>query len=645
MIVDDAFGEGIEYTGARGEGLRPRRKKAAKKSARRKVTRPSTRAAEPGPGRLFDDDDEGSGAADAVATPEVPAAAPTRMPMPSAPFHAPPRAAAPAPAAAPLPAPTAPSGPVAPASAPPSLGAPSSGASARPFGGGHPSGGSSSGPHASGFSGGQHGRGGRPHPQRGSQGGGPGSGGPRGSSHGGGGHGGPQGSQHGGSASMHANLPVDDEALNEAILAQTSDEPPLELADFQRLSLRDIQIRSREMGFRDVTGMKKQDLLFRLLRESTRGTRPLYGRGVIEVLPDGFGFLRSPEYSYLGCPDDVYVSPSQIRRFALKTGHQVEGLVRSPKESERYFAMLRVDKVNGRDPLDFESRQNFEDLIPLYPDERLKLECEGGGMEMRVVDLVAPIGKGQRGVIVAPPRTGKTILLQKIANSVLKNNPEIYLIVLLIDERPEEVTDMQRTIKGQRFEIVSSTFDEPALRHIQVAEMVIEKARRMVEFGEDVVILLDSITRLARAYNAEAPHSGKILTGGVDASALQRPKRFFGAARNVENGGSLTILGTALIDTGSKMDEVVFEEFKGTGNSELHLDRKLSERRVWPAIDINRSGTRKEDLLFTAEELKRVWMLRKILNEMTPVEAMELLVERMRKSRTNVEFLLSLNLA
>ncbi|MBL8898200.1 MAG: transcription termination factor Rho [Planctomycetes bacterium] len=498
------------------------------------------------------------------------------------------------------------------------------------------------------YGGGPQGRGGRHSPQRGNphhrggqQHGGPQHGGPQ---QGGPQHGGQQqgGQQHGG---QHSQLPVDDEALNEALIAQTSDEPPIELVDFQRLTLREIQIQSREMGFRDITGMKKQDLLFRLLREKTKGTRPLYGRGVIEVLPDGFGFLRSPEYSYLGCPDDVYVSPTQIRRFALKTGHQVEGLVRAPKEQERYFAMLRVDKVNGRDPLDFDARQNFEDLVPLYPDQRLKLECEGGGMEMRVVDLVAPIGKGQRGVIVAPPRTGKTILLQKIANSVLRNNPEVYLIVLLIDERPEEVTDMQRTIKGERFEIVSSTFDEPALRHIQVAEMVIEKARRMVEYGEDVVILLDSITRLARAYNSEAPHSGKILTGGVDASALQRPKRFFGAARNVENGGSLTILGTALIDTGSKMDEVVFEEFKGTGNSELHLDRKLSERRVWPAIDINRSGTRKEDLLFTPEELKRVWMLRKILNEMSPVEAMELLVERMRKSRSNVEFLLSLSLA
>jgi transcription termination factor Rho len=626
MIEDDAFGEGIDYSGARGEGLRPRRKKAAKKGVRRKVTR-TARAAEPSPAGLFDDEGDEGGAEPTEAALEAtpPPAAPAAPVAPPAPQP---------PAAPPSYAPRTPfGGPPRYASQAPSPAAPPQGpAAGRPMGGPPPS--AQPGPHAHesrqgggghGYQGGgPQGRGGRHHPQRG-------------------GHG--HGHGQGGGASMHSQLPVDDEALNEAILAQTSDEPPIELVDFQRLSLRDIQIQSREMGFRDITGMKKQDLLFRLLREKTKGTRPLYGRGVVEVLPDGFGFLRSPEYSYLGCPDDVYVSPTQIRRFALKTGHQVEGLVRAPKENERYFAMLRVDKVNGRDPLDFEARQNFEDLVPLYPEQRLKLECEGGGMEMRVVDIVAPIGKGQRGVIVAPPRTGKTILLQKIANSILKNNPEVYLIVLLIDERPEEVTDMQRTISGQRYEIVSSTFDEPAARHIQVAEMVIEKARRMVEFGEDVVILLDSITRLARAYNSEAPHSGKILTGGVDASALQRPKRFFGAARNVENGGSLTILGTALIDTGSKMDEVVFEEFKGTGNSELHLDRKLSERRVWPAIDINRSGTRKEDLLFTPEELKRVWMLRKILNEMSPVEAMELLVERMRKSRSNVEFLLSLSLA
>ncbi|MBK9383350.1 MAG: transcription termination factor Rho [Planctomycetes bacterium] len=636
-MEDDAFGEGIDYSGARGEGLRPRRKKAAKKGVRRKVTRPA-RAAEPSPAGLFDDEGDEGGSEPTEAALEA-------TPPPTAPVAPAAPSAAPAPAAPPGFAPRTPfGGPPRYASQAPSPAAPpQASAGGRPMGGPpvaqqqqqqqpgpyahesrHPGGGH--GHHG----GGAQGRGGRHHPQRDAQ---------RDSQRGGQGHG------QGGPAPMHSQLPVDDEALNEAILAQTSDEPPIELVDFQRLTLRDIQIQSREMGFRDITGMKKQDLLFRLLREKTKGTRPLYGRGVVEVLPDGFGFLRSPEYSYLGCPDDVYVSPTQIRRFALKTGHQVEGLVRAPKENERYFAMLRVDKVNGRDPLDFDARQNFEDLVPLYPDQRLKLECEGGGMEMRVVDLVAPIGKGQRGVIVAPPRTGKTILLQKIANSVLKNNPEVYLIVLLIDERPEEVTDMQRTISGQRFEIVSSTFDEPALRHIQVAEMVIEKARRMVEYGEDVVILLDSITRLARAYNSEAPHSGKILTGGVDASALQRPKRFFGAARNVENGGSLTILGTALIDTGSKMDEVVFEEFKGTGNSELHLDRKLSERRVWPAIDINRSGTRKEDLLFTPEELKRVWMLRKILNEMSPVEAMELLVERMRKSRSNVEFLLSLSLA
>ncbi|MCB9882558.1 MAG: transcription termination factor Rho [Planctomycetes bacterium] len=417
------------------------------------------------------------------------------------------------------------------------------------------------------------------------------------------------------------------------------------ISDLQRQSLEELREMALAAGLKELQGLKKQDLIFRILRERAPSTGLLFGEGVLEILPDGFGFLRSPDYSYMPSPDDIYISPSQIRRFGMRTGQIVQGQIRPPKENEKYFAMLRVESINGRDPQEAGEIPHFEDLIPLYPEDRFILETETEGIEMRIMDIVTPIGKGQRGLIVAPPRTGKTVLLQKIANSILKNAPEVYLIVLLIDERPEEVTDMDRTIAKGRREVVSSTFDEPAARHIQVAEMVIEKAKRMTEYGDDVVILLDSITRLARAYNAEVPHSGKILTGGVDAAALQKPKRFFGAARNVEFGGSLTILATALIETGSKMDEVVFEEFKGTGNSELHLERRLADRRVWPAIDINRSGTRKEDLLFTPEELKRVWMLRKVLNEMNPVEAMELLIEKIKKSRTNLEFLVSLNVS
>ncbi|MEM7264289.1 MAG: transcription termination factor Rho, partial [Planctomycetota bacterium] len=360
----------------------------------------------------------------------------------------------------------------------------------------------------------------------------------------------------------------------------------------------------------------------------------------LEVLPDGFGFLRSPRYSYFPCPDDIYISPSQIRRFGLTTGSVVQGQVRPPKENERYFAMLRVDSVNYEDPEKVHEKVVFDDLTPLYPDERLRLETTADGTEMRIFDLIAPIGKGQRALIVAPPRTGKTVLLQMIANSIATNAPDVDLIVLLIDERPEEVTDMERNVRG---EVISSTFDEPASRHVQVAEMVIEKARRLVEYGRDVTILLDSITRLGRAYNTEVPHSGRILSGGVDASALQKPKRFFGAARNIEEGGSLTIIATALIETGSRMDEVIFEEFKGTGNCELVLDRRLADKRVYPAIDVNRSGTRKEELLLNGDEQKKLWILRKVLNDMNPVEAMELLKMKMKQTKSNDEFFASMS--
>jgi transcription termination factor Rho len=368
----------------------------------------------------------------------------------------------------------------------------------------------------------------------------------------------------------------------------------------------------------------------------------MYGEGVVEVLPDGFGFLRSPEYNYLPCPDDIYISPSQIRRFGIRTGATVSGQIRPPKDNERYFALLRVEAINYEDPERLTEKSLFDDLTPLHPQERIILETTPDEINMRIMDLITPIGKGQRGLIVAPPRTGKTVLLQKIANSVTKNHPEIYLIVLLIDERPEEVIDMQRSVRG---EVISSTFDEPASRHIQVAEMVIEKAKRMIEYGKDVLILLDSITRLGRAYNTEAPHSGKILTGGIDASALQKPKRFFGSARNIEEGGSLTILATALIDTGSRMDDIIFEEFKGTGNMELHLDRRLADKRTFPAIDITSSGTRKEELLCDREELKRMWLIRKVVNEMNAIEAMDRLRDLVQKTGSNAEFLMSLNVS
>ncbi len=417
------------------------------------------------------------------------------------------------------------------------------------------------------------------------------------------------------------------------------------ITELQQQTMQQLLKTAKDEGLTEYTGLKKQDLIFRILKERVKQNGLMFGEGTLEVLPDGFGFLRSPDYNYLPCPDDIYISPSQIRRFGLRTGSVVAGQIRPPKENERYFALLRVEAINYQDPDLLTQKVVFDDLTPLHPDGRLMLETEASEINMRVVDLVTPIGKGQRALIVAPPRTGKTVLLQKMANGILKNHPEVYVIVLLIDERPEEVTDMERHVKGQHAEVVSSTFDEPASRHVQVAEMVIEKAKRLVEYGQDVVILLDSITRLARAYNTEIPHSGKILSGGVDANALHKPKRFFGAARNIEEGGSLTILATALIDTGSRMDEVIFEEFKGTGNMELHLDRRLVDKRIWPAIDVNRSGTRKEELLLNPEELRRVYILRKVLSDMNPVEAMELLVNRMSKTKSNAEFLMSMNLA
>jgi transcription termination factor Rho len=420
------------------------------------------------------------------------------------------------------------------------------------------------------------------------------------------------------------------------------------ISELQQMTMPQLLKLARSEALTDYTGLKKQDLIFRIIKERAKQNGLMFGEGTLEVLPDGFGFLRSPDYNYLPCPDDIYISPSQIRRFGLRTGAVVCGQIRPPKENERYFALLRVEAINLQDPDMLTQKVVFDDLTPLHPNKRLILETDPTEINMRVMDLVTPIGKGQRGLLVAPPRTGKTVLLQKMATSILKNHPECYVIVLLIDERPEEVTEMERTVKKpniERVEVVSSTFDEPASRHVQVSEMVIEKAKRLVEFGQDVVILLDSITRLARAYNTEVPHSGKILSGGVDANALHKPKRFFGAARNIEEGGSLTILATALVDTGSRMDEVIFEEFKGTGNMELHLDRRLVDKRVWPAIDVNRSGTRKEELLLDAEELRRVYILRKVLSDMNPLEAMELLTNRMARSKSNAEFLMSMNMA
>jgi transcription termination factor Rho len=416
--------------------------------------------------------------------------------------------------------------------------------------------------------------------------------------------------------------------------------PTLDLVELKDMSIQKLNDVAKDMGIAGAAGLRKQELIFKILQSQAEKSGLIFSEGVLECLPDGFGFLRAPEYNYLPGPDDVYVSPSQIRRFDLRTGDTISGQIRPPKEGERYFALIKVDAINFEPPEEARNKIFFDNLTPLYPNQRLKLETARDSYSGRVMDLLTPIGKGQRGLIVSPPRTGKTMLLQAIANSITNNHPEVTLIVLLIDERPEEVTDMQRSVRG---EVISSTFDEPATRHVQVAEMVIEKAKRLVEHKRDVVILLDSVTRLARAYNTIVPPSGKVLSGGVDSNALQRPKRFFGAARNIEEGGSLTIIATALIDTGSRMDDVIFEEFKGTGNMEIHLERKLVDKRVFPAIDINKSGTRKEELLLPKDELNRVWILRKVLNPLSPVETMELLLDKLGKTRSNQEFLASMS--
>src|SRR6266704_3111267 len=409
----------------------------------------------------------------------------------------------------------------------------------------------------------------------------------------------------------------------------------LNLADLKEMSISKLTSIAKSMDVPGDTGMRKQELIFKVLAAQTEKSGLIFSEGVLETLPDGFGFLRAPEYNYLPGPDDIYVSPSQIRKFDLRTGDTISGQIRPPKEGERYFALIKVEAINFEAPDQAREKVFFDNLTPLYPDEMLRMEVAADNLSARVIDLVTPLGKGQRALIVSPPRTGKTMLLQNIANSITKNHPEVYLIVLLIDERPEEVTDMQRSVQG---EVISSTFDEPAQRHVQVAEMVIEKAKRLVEHKKDVVILLDSITRLARAHNTVVPHSGKILSGGVDANALQRPKRFFGSARNIEGGGSLTIIATALIDTGSRMDEVICEEFKGTGNMEVILDRRIAERRTFPAIDVQRSGTRKEEILLSKEELNKVYLLRNFLADMPPVEAIEFLLERLKRTKTNNEF-------
>ncbi len=419
----------------------------------------------------------------------------------------------------------------------------------------------------------------------------------------------------------------------------------IHIAELQKMTMSQLIDEARQENIKDVAGLKKQDLIFKILKERVRMNGLMYGEGTLEVLPDGFGFLRSPEYHYLACPDDIYVSPSQIRRFGLQTGATVSGQIRPPKENERYFALLRVEAINYQDPNLLTGKVRFDDLTPLHPNQRINMEHDSADVATRVVDLISPIGFGQRGVIVSPPRAGKTIILQKMAKAVITNYPDTYVIMLLIDERPEEVTDMERQVKGKNCEVISSTFDEPASRHIQVQQMVLEKAKRMVEYGLDVVIFLDSITRLARAWNSECPQSGKILSGGLDANAMQKPKQFFGSARKTEEGGSLTILATALVDTGSKMDEVIFEEFKGTGNMEIVLDRRLVDKRIWPAVDINRSGTRREEMLMDPEEYRRVCILRRVLNDMNPPDAMELLVSRLQKTKTNAEFLMSMNMS
>ncbi len=415
---------------------------------------------------------------------------------------------------------------------------------------------------------------------------------------------------------------------------------PMDISELKSKKIVELNQIAKDLNISGYSDLRKQELIFKILEGQTAKDGLTFSRGVLEVLPDGYGFLRSADYNYLPSPDDIYVSPSQIKKFSLRTGDFVSGQVRPPKEGERFFALLRVEAVNGQDPEAIRERTLFDNLTPVYPTRRISLESAPGEYSMRIMDLLSPIGKGQRGLIVSPPKSGKTIILQKIANSITRNHPEIKLLILLIDERPEEVTDMERSVKG---EVISSTFDEPAERHVQVADMVIEKAKRLVEAKEDVVILLDSITRLARAHNIVVPHSGRILSGGVDSNALHKPKRFFGAARNTEDGGSLTILATALIDTGSRMDDVIFEEFKGTGNMEIVLNRDLSDRRIFPAIDVNRSGTRREDLLMKEDELAKIWILRKLLSDFSPIEAMEFLLDKMRGTKNNKEFLTNMN--
>ncbi len=421
---------------------------------------------------------------------------------------------------------------------------------------------------------------------------------------------------------------------------ETTTAEMMNLAELKERTISELSTVAKEMGIPAISGLKKQELIFKILETQAQKNGLIFGEGVLEILPDGFGFLRAPSSNYLPGPDDIYVSPSQIRRFDLRTGDTISGQIRPPKDSERYFALLKVEAINFDNPELAKEKILFDNLTPLFPDECINLETKDGNLSTRIMNLMTPIGKGQRGLIVAPPRTGKTMLLQAIANSISENQPEVILIVLLIDERPEEVTEMQRSVNG---EVISSTFDEPAQRHTQVADMVLEKAKRLTEYGKDVVILLDSITRLARAHNTIVPPSGKVLSGGIDSNALQRPKRFFGAARNIEEGGSLTIIATALIDTGSRMDDIIFEEFKGTGNLEIHLDRKLADKRVFPAIDIHRSGTRKEELLMEEKELQRVWVLRKVLHTLGVVDSMELLIDKISQTKSNTNFLDSLN--
>jgi len=438
---------------------------------------------------------------------------------------------------------------------------------------------------------------------------------------------------------MPAKKQIQD-VIQEEKIVELKEGEVLNIGMLKEMNITTLTQVAKDLGVVGATGLRKQELIFKILQAQTEKNGLIFSEGVLECLPDGFGFLRAPDYNYLPGPDDIYVSPSQIRKFDLRTGDTISGQIRPPKDGERYFALIKVEAINFEPPDESRNKIFFDNLTPLYPEDRIRLETIKDNISARVLDLLTPIGKGQRGLIVSPPRTGKTMLLQTIANSISTNHPEITLIVLLIDERPEEVTDMQRTVKG---EVISSTFDEPAARHVQVAEMVIEKAKRLVEHRRDVVILLDSITRLARAYNTVVPPSGKVLSGGVDSNALQRPKRFFGAARNIEEGGSLTIIATALIDTGSRMDDVIFEEFKGTGNMEINLDRKLVDKRVFPAIDLNKSGTRKEELLVPKDELNRIWVLRKVLNPLSPVESMELIIDKLSKTASNNQFLSSMS--